>query len=118
MKKVIHLLILGSFISCAPQKAGDLKYNENVQGSRSVSAELPANVSFEELSDKVLQPLNCLQCHKAMGVASGFNKYVKAGEPFDSKAYLRMENQTMPPFGTMASSEQLDILEAYIRSLN
>lgn len=115
LKQVLVLSLHLLLISCAPQKAGDLVYNEDPLSARGATRDLPTNISFKDLESKVLNPLGCLNCHGAMKSESGFKKYIKASEPFDSKAYLRMEDGSMPPFGTKASKEQLELVEAYIR---
>ena len=115
-KKLIVMTTMIFLSSCAPAKPSKLEFNENVNMRTPVS-QLPQGVSFKEVSDQVLAPLNCLQCHGDMKTAAGLQSYLKAGEPFDSKVYLRMENQTMPPFGPKADKEQLELLESYIREL-
>lgn len=115
--KLLILIISQCLFSCAPQKAGDLEFNDEPQASRTPSSNLPTNVTFKQLQSQIINPLGCVNCHGDMKSASGFHKYLKPGEPFDSKTYLRLENGTMPPFGDNANKEQLELLEAYIREL-
>lgn len=117
-KQIITILALLAMSSCAPAKPSKLEFDENPDFQRTNRNNLPKGISFSDVSQKVLKPLNCLQCHGDMKSEKGFSSYIKSGEPFSSKAYLRMENQTMPPFGTKATKDQLEILEAYISDFN
>lgn len=119
MKKQLILMMTTLMISsCAPAKPGKLEFNEDPLASRNANRDLPSGVTFKQINDSILSPLSCTQCHGDMKTAAGLNNYIKAGEPFSSKLYLRMEDQTMPPFGAKADKEQLELLEAYIRELN
>jgi len=114
--KYLILVSLITLSSCAKESPSKLEFDETPSRS-SLGQNIPDfKVSFEQLQKDVIQPLGCINCHGNMKSLSGFQTYIKSGEPFNSKAYLRMENQTMPPFGTKASSNQLELLEAFIRN--
>lgn len=124
MKGICLLLVLNLSSCVLYQKEGELKFSENAAlGAETSPEENEENeeikvVSFEDVKQKVLIPLRCTGCHIDMNEKVGFDGYLVPGEPFDSKVYLRVENESMPPFGPKASKEQLELVEAYIRELN
>lgn len=116
--KLLTLLLIGAFISCNQAPEAAIEVTESNQAAESDSTiELGEVVSFNQIKTQVLEPLNCTMCHGDMAQEAAFKSYLEAGEPFSSKIYLRMENETMPPRGNTATKKQLELLESYIRDL-
>ena len=115
--KLLVLILMGIFASCNQAPDAQIEVTEATQNSQSTQPPEENIVSFEQLKKQVLEPLSCTMCHGAMRQEVGLLKYLEEGEPFSSKVYLRMENETMPPRGNTATKEQLELLESYIRDL-
>lgn len=77
-----------------------------------------ATVTFEQVNEFVLTPFNCIGCHGDWATtATGLKTKLVAGDPSNSKLFLRVQDESMPLGGTGIGTERIDLIERYILDL-
>ena len=113
MKNVVILLsVLLAFISCG--KKSDLIFIDNTPKPRIQKEEL---ITFEDLKREILVP-HCIVCHKKSDTEEGIAKWVKAGDPENSKLFLVVKEGRMPKNSSPLSLSDVEFIRQYIIDLN
>lgn len=76
-----------------------------------------AVVTFTQLKAEILQPFNCLQCHKKMDTEESLAKWIDKSKPENSKLYLRVKDRSMPKNGRPLNTDEIDKVLNYITAL-
>lgn len=98
--------------SCGPS-TGPLQFRERV-----VAAQVPqvSTTLLEKVQKELLEP-RCSSCHGWISDLQGLLKRITPGDEMQSGLYLRMEDGSMPLFGTSLNEEELQRVAEAIRAL-
>jgi len=107
MKKRLILISLLILNACAPSGT---KENELFQDVTLISG----TVTFDTLKRTILVP-QCLRCHTWVQDEAQLGIRVVPGSPATSPLFLQVQSGRMPQGGPALSSNQLAIVEAYIK---
>lgn len=76
----------------------------------------PAEITFDQFKENILEQKACLRCHSAMDNEVAQSNWIDKVNPENSKLYLRVKDGTMPRRGTPLNEEELKFVLDYIKS--
>ncbi len=84
---------------------------------RSLELDLTGPISFEDLKRNILEPKQCIRCHKAYATEEGLSEVVKEGKPEESELFSQLRSGLMPKDAPPLSSNNLEYVRLYILNL-
>ena len=123
---LMTILLAGCDINLAQEAKDDLEFNppseENPDRTTNDSEE-PGEEPGEEPEEPAIKYADlrkefldnkCMGCHGWIGNEEMAKRRIDAGMPERSILYIKIDNGSMPPFGTKVTEEELAKLEKYI----